>query len=321
VLVHRAVGDHQPLAERRVAGPALAGLVAAGPALAGLVAALPAFLLLEAITPAATARSSASWASLGPGLTILAASLGASSAPRCGRPGRTWSASRPHSADRLPGTLIRLVPVAPGHLRRKNASTVTRPLYRSASSHREIRAWCERRLTRWDTPHQRAVVPTALGRTHLLGAGHGDTTVLYLAGTNFNAATSLPLLTALASEHRVVAADVPGQPGLSASTRPAGDRMTSYGAWVGELVEHLGTDRLVLMGHSLGAAIALAAQPAGVAGLVLVDPAGLIRCAWARRSWRRRCPGCCDRPRRAAPGCCSACMRPPADRRTTPWTG
>jgi pimeloyl-ACP methyl ester carboxylesterase len=154
---------------------------------------------------------------------------------------------------------------------------VTRPLYRSSGAHREIRAWCEQRLTRWDTPHQRTVVHTALGPTHLLGAGHGDTTVLYLAGTNFNAATSLPLLTALALEHRVVAADVPGQPGLSADTRPAGDRMTSYGAWAGELVEHLGTDHLVLMGHSLGAAIALAAHPAGVAGLVLVDPAGLIR--------------------------------------------
>ncbi|MGY1884960.1 alpha/beta fold hydrolase [Blastococcus sp. SYSU DS0753] len=152
-----------------------------------------------------------------------------------------------------------------------------RPLYRSDTAHQEIRAWCIRRLTDWDTAHQRTVVDTTLGQTHLLSAGSGDTTVLYLPGTNFNAATSLPLLAALASEHRVVAADVPGQPGLSAGARPGGDRMAAYGAWVGELVEHLRTDRAVLMGHSLGAAIALAAQPAGVAGLVLVDPAGLVR--------------------------------------------
>ncbi|MGY2002094.1 alpha/beta fold hydrolase [Blastococcus sp. SYSU DS1024] len=151
-----------------------------------------------------------------------------------------------------------------------------RPMYRSDDARQEITAWCERRLTRWDTPHQRAVVDTALGGTHLLSAGRGDTTVLYLPGTNFNAATSLPLLAALAAEHRVVAADVPGQPGLSDGARPAGDRMAAYGTWTGELVEHLRAERLVLVGHSLGAAIALAAEPAGVTGLVLVSPAGLV---------------------------------------------
>jgi pimeloyl-ACP methyl ester carboxylesterase len=154
---------------------------------------------------------------------------------------------------------------------------VTRPLYRSDATRRQIQAWCEQRLTRWDTPHQREAVGTTLGETHLLSTGHGATTVLYLPRTNFNAATSLPLLDALAAAYQVVAADVPGQPGLSAAELPAGDRMTAYGAWVGELVNHLRVDRLVLMGHSLGAAIALAAEPAGVTGLVLVDPAGLIR--------------------------------------------
>jgi pimeloyl-ACP methyl ester carboxylesterase len=154
---------------------------------------------------------------------------------------------------------------------------LTHSLYRSAATQREIRAWCERRLARWHTAHERTAVDTSLGETHLLVTGRGDTTVLYLPGTNFNAATSLPLLAALAAERRVVAADVPGQPGLSDGARPVGDRMAAYGAWVGELLEHLRADRLALMGHSLGAAIALAARPAGVAGLVLVDPAGLVR--------------------------------------------
>ena len=39
----------------------------------------------------------------------------------------------------------------------------------------------------------------------------------------------------------------------------------------------VGADRLVLVGHSLGAAAALAADPAGVQGLLLLDPAGLTR--------------------------------------------
>ncbi|SNS30694.1 Pimeloyl-ACP methyl ester carboxylesterase [Geodermatophilus saharensis] len=150
-------------------------------------------------------------------------------------------------------------------------------LYRTAASGDAVRAWCEHRLVAWPTAHERSVLDTGLGETHLVVAGHGDTTVLYLPGTNMSAATSLPVLSALAARHRVVAADVPGQPGLSAGVRPGGDRLACYGAWVGELVAHLHADLLVLVGHSLGAAITLAAEPDGVAGLVLVDPAGIVR--------------------------------------------
>jgi pimeloyl-ACP methyl ester carboxylesterase len=126
-------------------------------------------------------------------------------------------------------------------------------------------------------PHERECVVTALGNTHLLSAGTGETTVLYLPGTNFSAATSRPVVTALAGNFRVVVADVPGQPGLSSGERPRGDRMRAYGAWVDGLVAHLSAATLVLAGHSLGAAVALSADPSGVAGLVLADPAGLVR--------------------------------------------
>ncbi|MGY1696125.1 alpha/beta fold hydrolase [Geodermatophilus sp. SYSU D00814] len=152
-----------------------------------------------------------------------------------------------------------------------------RSLYRTAASREAVRAWCEGRLAEWPTAHERSELDTRLGATHLVVAGQGETTVLYLPGTNVSAATSLPVLSALAAGRRVVAADVPGQPGLSAGVRPSGDRLAGYGAWVGELVAHLHAGRLVLVGHSLGAAIALAAEPDGVAGLVLVDPAGVVR--------------------------------------------
>lgn len=116
---------------------------------------------------------------------------------------------------------------------------------------------------------------TALGETHLVTAGDGPATVLYLPGTNFNAATSERLVTGLAGRLRVIVADLPGQPGLSAAARPR-DR-SAYGGWVDEIVSDLGPDTPVLAGHSLGAAAALMADPAGVRGLLLLDPAGLIR--------------------------------------------
>jgi pimeloyl-ACP methyl ester carboxylesterase len=118
-------------------------------------------------------------------------------------------------------------------------------------------------------------MPSTLGDTALVTAGDGPATVLYLPGTNFNAATSLALVGALAARVRVVVADLPGQPGLSTGRRPT--NRLAYGTWISEIAASAAADRPVLAGHSLGAAAALTADPAGVQGLLLLDPAGLIR--------------------------------------------
>ena len=44
-------------------------------------------------------------------------------------------------------------------------------------------------------------MPTAAGPTHLLEAGQGRLTIVFLPETNENAATSLPLLALLAAQH------------------------------------------------------------------------------------------------------------------------
>ena len=155
-------------------------------------------------------------------------------------------------------------------------------VYRNRGGEVAIRNWCRRRLDRWTAPHERLEIDTDLGRTHLVVAGTGDEgTVLYLPGTNFNAATSLLLAGELAARARVVIADLPGQPGLSSGARPTGPRIAAYGSWAGEVVDEVrrsfGAGPLLLVGHSLGAAVALAAPTAGVAALVLIDPAGLVR--------------------------------------------
>jgi pimeloyl-ACP methyl ester carboxylesterase len=105
--------------------------------------------------------------------------------------------------------------------------------------------------------------------------------VLYLPGTNFNAATSLALASELARSVRVVLADLPGQPGLSTGRRPSGDRVGAYGEWAGDVLDwvqkSVPAGPLVFVGHSLGAAVALAAPTRTVAALVVIDPAGLVR--------------------------------------------
>lgn len=152
--------------------------------------------------------------------------------------------------------------------------------YRSSRGQGLVRDWCERRLEEWEVSHQRRELATTAGSTHLVILGTGDAKVVYLPGTNFNAATSLSLAATLAAHARVVVADLPGQPGLSSGQQPGGDRIAAYGRWAGEVAEwvrtSLPTGPLVLSGHSLGAAVALAGPTAGVDGLVVINPAGLV---------------------------------------------
>ena len=158
-------------------------------------------------------------------------------------------------------------------------------LYRSTAGRALVRAWCEQQLAEWSRPHTRRTVPTTLGETSLVEVGTGGSLVVYLPGTNFNAATSRPVLEALvATGHRAVCVDLPGQPGLSAPTRPA-DEVGGYAGWLAEVLGSVRgpeTDRVVLVGHSRGAAIALSAEPDAVDRLVLVSPAGLLD---VRPSW------------------------------------
>lgn len=154
-------------------------------------------------------------------------------------------------------------------------------LYRSEAAQAEVQQWCTERLASWPVPHETYRVETDEGLTHVVGAGAGSTTVVYLPGTNFNAATSLSLLSTLAATCRVYAADLPGQPGLSAPVRQrAAPEM--HESWLRQLLRALSLRRgggVVLLGHSRGAHVALCADPADVSGLALVNPAGLVKVA------------------------------------------
>ncbi|MGW4895267.1 alpha/beta fold hydrolase [Kitasatospora sp. NPDC004240] len=152
-------------------------------------------------------------------------------------------------------------------------------IYRSTTGRDLIQRWCLDRLDAWAIPHERTTVTANGARTHAVLAGDGATTVTYVPGTNFNAAASLPLATALvAAGHRVLLVDVPGQPGLSSGERAlAGGRLSWYGAWLGKVIEKIAPEPVAVMGHSFGAAIALSADSPRISRLVLVSPGGLTR--------------------------------------------
>ena len=151
--------------------------------------------------------------------------------------------------------------------------------YRSQAGAARVQDWCRAALASWVVPHQTHVVDTSLGMTHVVSLGAGDQACVYLPGTNFNAASSTTVLGVLAGKFRVYAADLPGQPGLSAADRPS-EEHAGYAAWVTDLIGWVarrdGRARILLAGHSRGAAVALSASPDTVHGLALFSPAGLI---------------------------------------------
>jgi pimeloyl-ACP methyl ester carboxylesterase len=133
-------------------------------------------------------------------------------------------------------------------------------LYRSEGDESALRTWCTDRLRAWETPHRTSELQTCLGRTHLTTVGEGPDVCVYLPGTNFNAATSMRLLTLLGGHCRVVCADLPGQPGLSTATRPRDE--VAADEWLAQIVDSCARPggSIVLMGHSRDAALALAAD-------------------------------------------------------------
>ena len=96
-------------------------------------------------------------------------------------------------------------------------------------------------------------------------------------GTGFNAAVALPWLRALSARWATTVVDLPGQPGLSDPHRPRRGRLAWYGRVLDEVLTVADLDRVVLVGNSLGAAVALAAGSPRIAARALVSPAGLIR--------------------------------------------
>jgi pimeloyl-ACP methyl ester carboxylesterase len=158
-------------------------------------------------------------------------------------------------------------------------TAVVAATYRSRGHAEQVREWCRGALREWLLPHQMHDVQTSLGRTQVVEAGVGEDVCVYLPGTNFNAASSTVVLGALANRFLVYAADIPGQPGLSADLRPR-DEVAGYAWWLSELLAWVRTKRptarIVLAGHSRGAAVALSADPDTVHGLALLSPAGLV---------------------------------------------
>ena len=106
--------------------------------------------------------------------------------------------------------------------------------------------------------------------------GSGSETMVLLHGIASNAETWDPVIERFAETHRVIAPDLVGH---GRSSKPAGDySIGGYATVVRDLLLALETDRVILVGHSLGGGIAMQLThmaPELVGRLVLVGSGGL----------------------------------------------
>jgi len=150
-------------------------------------------------------------------------------------------------------------------------------VYRNAVSQYTVRQWCLNRLAQWSTPHSRQVVKVDGVDVHLTHIGDQAAKVVFLPGTNFNAATSLELGSALGERWPTMIIDLPGQPGLSSGHRPHNPHDGWYGRILAKVLEATAAREVVVVGHSLGAAVALGCDSPRVGARVLCSPAGITR--------------------------------------------
>lgn len=137
------------------------------------------------------------------------------------------------------------------------------------------RAYVARVERQW--PADGAFVESNGARLHVRETGSNDgERVLLIHGASANLRELWgPLALALESEHRVIAFD---RPGYGHSTRPkrGAEQLALQARMAADVLAATGEGKAIVVGHSLGAAVALRLahqHPALVAGLVLIGPA------------------------------------------------
>lgn len=122
----------------------------------------------------------------------------------------------------------------------------------------------------------RLELPLSAGRLAAQAWGSSGELVLCLPGLAATSGTFAAVAPALAERHRVVALDLRGR-GSSEATPPGSYGWEAHARDVLEAASLLGADRFAVIGHSMGAYVAMQAAalaPGRLAAVVLVDSAG-----------------------------------------------
>jgi pimeloyl-ACP methyl ester carboxylesterase len=124
-------------------------------------------------------------------------------------------------------------------------------------------------------PHRAEWLPADGIRLRAVRAGHGNPTLVLLHGYGESLTTWRAVLDRLAEDHRVIAVDLPG---FGGSDKPEGPyTLPAMIGWLSDFLDRWTTGGLVLVGHSMGGAIAAGLaleRPDRIEKLILIAPAG-----------------------------------------------
>lgn len=154
----------------------------------------------------------------------------------------------------------------------------TQQVFKSPQGREAILAAYERILQRWPVPYQARSIPTRWGETFALDCGdpHAPALVL-LHGSVSNSAMWVGDAGVFSACFRVIAIDIPGEPGKSDAVRADLDG-SACAEWMQDVLDALGLERATLVGISLGGWMALkfaTTHPERVEKLVLLCPGGV----------------------------------------------
>jgi pimeloyl-ACP methyl ester carboxylesterase len=131
-------------------------------------------------------------------------------------------------------------------------------------------------LARWPQPVQALDIDTQLGRTRVHSAGPPEAPpMLLVSGGGACSPVWADVANALVPARRVLALDVPGDAGMSASPTRKPRNPAEVAHWLEEVLGALALEHVVIVGHSYGAWLALTHaihHPDRLKHLVLVDP-------------------------------------------------
>jgi pimeloyl-ACP methyl ester carboxylesterase len=153
-----------------------------------------------------------------------------------------------------------------------------KPVYKSLSGKNEIMALYEAVLAHWPVAHETQSLPTRHGDTFVISSGEKSAPpVILLHGSASNAASWVGDVAEFSAHFRVMALDLPGEPGKSSENRPSWQGL-EFAEWLEDVLDGLKIDRTALVGISQGGWTALrfaTVQPGRVNKLVLLAPAGV----------------------------------------------
>jgi pimeloyl-ACP methyl ester carboxylesterase len=149
-------------------------------------------------------------------------------------------------------------------------------IFKSPQGRDAILAVYDRILAQWPVPYQAHRLPTRHGETFVLTCGDDAAPPLVLLhGSAANSAMWVGDAKIFSPHYRVIAIDVPGEPGKSQVVRFGLDGPAAF-EWLQDVLLALGVERVSLLGISLGGWLSLkfaATCPERVDKLVLLCPA------------------------------------------------